>query len=81
MPDYLTPRRVAEIVGLTPETVREHIHSGRLAATRSPVNGRWLITEDAVRVAYALGGRVPGFVDVDRVRTESAAGVSRGGQA
>ena len=41
--NLLTPRMVAERVGVTPETVRTWIESGKVAAIR--VGGRWKIRE------------------------------------
>jgi excisionase family DNA binding protein len=38
--DWLSPRQVADLTGLSDQTIRRMIHDGRLAARRTP--GGWL---------------------------------------
>ena len=40
----MTPREVAEALGLTPETIYDHIKVGNLEAKR--IGGRWFISEE-----------------------------------
>ncbi|TMB52570.1 MAG: helix-turn-helix domain-containing protein, partial [Chloroflexi bacterium] len=55
MTDELTPRQVAEALGVTPRTVQRWIATGRLAATR--VGGRQRVSRSSL--AAVAGGETP----------------------
>ena len=68
--DELTPRQVAELLGVTPRTVQRWIATGRLSATR--VGGRRRVSRSSLLSLSAFAGEGPGAppsAPAGRIRT------------
>jgi excisionase family DNA binding protein len=61
-PALLTATQTADLLGISPGTVRRAIHDGRLPGVRLGARGRWRIRRDAVE---SLIGAEPAEAGVD----------------
>jgi excisionase family DNA binding protein len=61
MGEYLNTKQAAELAGVSPRTVIEWVHAGRLKASRNPsIRGRFKILKEDLQAAMTYTPSVDG---------------------